>query len=155
MQWIHYLSRYTNLKSFLFREFTIVLANLLWIYLEFCDSLWIFAKSLWNHYFSREFTINSVSFPRMHYLSRLFTINSLFFLRTQNKFTIFSRIHYLFRDSTMILLSVPRIRYLIREDTMNSLSFWRIYYEFSWSFAIYYGFLRNHYYFTIFLANLL
>ena len=109
---IHYLSRrfssmYLLLISQIYYRFTVCFAYSLsfWrIYLKFCDSLWIFAKSIWIHYFSREFIMNSVCGPR---------------------------IQYLFRDSTIISLSVPRIRYLFRENAMNLLSFPLLHYEFT------------------------
>ena len=66
----------TTRIHFLFGEFTMNL-------------LWIFAKSLWIYYFSREFTMNSVSCPRIHYLLRLFIMNSLSILRNQNTFDFF------------------------------------------------------------------
>ena len=69
---IHYLLRWktTNSLSFsrihhLFRGFTIFLANSLWIYFVFRDSLWIFAKFLLIHYLFREFTINGLSTSRI------------------------------------------------------------------------------------------
>ena len=62
---------------------------------------------------------------------------------------------YLFCENTMNSLSFPFNFYDITVCFANSRSFWRIYNEFTWIFVIHYGFSRNHYEFTICLANLL
>ena len=101
--------------------------------------------------FFREFTMKSSSISRIHCLFREFNTNLLkcyvSFSRIHSVFTILiSRIYYIF---TLSCAKSPWFYYLIRKITSNSLSLFRENNINSLSLA------RNHYDFTIFLANVL
>ena len=72
--WIHFLFRASTMISFLFRELTIYIANILGIHCLFHE-LTLNSLSLSRIYLkfsiiSREFNMNSVFVPRIHYQFR-------------------------------------------------------------------------------------
>ena len=118
----------------LFRDSTMILLSFWRIYYEFIwtfgDSLWIFPKLLWIHFFSREFTMISLSVSRIRHLFRENAMHSLSFRLFNCGFTLcfanslaIPRIHYLFGEFTMNLLGFSQFTMDFREITMNSLWF--------------------------------
>ena len=111
------------------------------------------------HYLYPQFTVNSLSFPRIHYILSISRIifetnfdfaNSLSISRKYHKlgicYVIKLWIHSLFRDVTMNLLSISRINYKLAICFVISLSSTKIYFGFT-------IFLRIRYEFTIYLAD--
>ena len=102
--------RYITLNSLLFREFTIFLANLLWIqclvhkftiFYAYHKFIIYFANSKWIHYLFCEFTIY---FATQLWFYFLFDEYAIYFAKIK-------WLHYLSRYNTMNSLSVRRIHY--------------------------------------------
>ena len=97
------------------------------------------SNSIWIHYFSREFIMNSVYDPWLHYLFREFTIITLSNSGIHCEFTIhFANslwIQFFFREFTIFFATQLWIHFLFRELTLNSLWITRICYKNTSCFA--------------------
>ena len=110
--WIYYLFRDNTMNSRFIHELTISLVN-----------------SLSIHYRSRQFTMNSPSFPRIYYEYTLNFANKLW-----NKFW--------YREFTVYFAKISWINNLFRDNTINSLSISRMHNKCIWCFA---NSLSNYY----------
>ena len=154
--------------SRIYFELTVFIANLIRILRVFREYI---SYSLWNYYYFREFTINSLFLSQIyqeftcffanllwiHFQFRELNINPNSFWRIHYDFAIESRIYYEFNIFSADLLW---IKYHFREFNLNSLSIreytlnlLRIYYLFGGFTTNSPSFSRINYEFTFYFPN--
>ena len=150
--------------SRIYFELTVFIANLIRILRVFREYI---SYSLWNYYYFREFTINSLFLSQIyqefaillwiHFQFRELNINPNSFWRIHYDFAIESRIYYEFN---IFSADLRWIKYYFREFNLNSLSIreytlnlLRIYYLFGGFTTNSPSFSRINYKFTFYFPN--